>query len=80
MNPNPHVLRAEGASVMYLAADGQALSLLAVSDKVKTSTPETFGFQIRTRQPRPGYQIPPRPSPRSLTLNTAPTGIGGDRV
>lgn len=32
-------LRAEGASVMYLARDGKWLGLLAVSDPVKASTP-----------------------------------------
>ncbi|MDE2048504.1 MAG: heavy metal translocating P-type ATPase, partial [Betaproteobacteria bacterium] len=32
-------LRAQGASVMHLAADGQLLALLAVSDPVKASTP-----------------------------------------
>ena len=35
-------LRAEGASVMVLAADSQALGLLAVSDPIKTSTPEAL--------------------------------------
>jgi len=35
-------LRAEGASVMYLAADGQLLGLLAVSDPVKSTTPEAL--------------------------------------
>ena len=35
-------LRAQGASVMYLAADGQLLGLLAVSDPVKASTPEAL--------------------------------------
>lgn len=33
-------LRMEGASVMYLAADGQLVGLLAVSDAIKKSTPE----------------------------------------
>jgi P-type Cu+ transporter len=33
-------LRAEGASVMYLAVDGGLMGLLAVSDPVKVSTPE----------------------------------------
>ncbi|MYN12788.1 heavy metal translocating P-type ATPase [Pusillimonas sp. TS35] len=33
-------LRATGASVMFLAADGQPLGLLAVSDPIKKSTPE----------------------------------------
>ena len=36
------VLRAEGASVMYLAADGEALGLLAVSDPIKASTPDAL--------------------------------------
>ncbi|RTL45508.1 MAG: copper-translocating P-type ATPase [Burkholderiales bacterium] len=35
-------LRAEGASVMYLAAQGRLLGLLAVSDPVKQSTPEAL--------------------------------------
>ena len=35
-------LRAEGASVMYLANGAQLLGLLAVSDPIKTSTPEAL--------------------------------------
>lgn len=35
-------LRAEGASVMHLAADGQLIGLLAVSDPIKQSTPEAL--------------------------------------
>ena len=35
-------LRAEGASVMYLASGAQLLGLLAVSDPVKSSTPEAL--------------------------------------
>ena len=35
-------LRAEGASVMYLAVDGQAAGLLAVSDPIKASTAEAL--------------------------------------
>ncbi|MBC7548211.1 MAG: copper-translocating P-type ATPase [Polaromonas sp.] len=35
-------LRAEGASVMYLAVDGKLAGLLAVSDPVKESTPEAL--------------------------------------
>ncbi len=36
------VLRSEGASVMFLAADGILLGLLAVSDPIKASTPEAL--------------------------------------
>ena len=36
------VLRAEGASVMHLAVDGQLAGLLAVSDPIKSSTPEAL--------------------------------------
>jgi Cu+-exporting ATPase len=36
-------LRSEGASVMYLAADGHLLGLVAVSDPVKASTLEALG-------------------------------------
>lgn len=35
-------LRAEGASVMHLAADNQLIGLLAVSDPIKQSTPEAL--------------------------------------
>ncbi len=35
-------LRAEGASVMYLAVDGKLAGMLAVSDPVKPSTPEAL--------------------------------------
>jgi len=35
-------LRAEGASVMYLAIDGQSAGLLAVSDPIKSSTAEAL--------------------------------------
>ena len=35
-------LRAEGASVMHLAVDGQLIGLLAVSDPIKQSTPEAL--------------------------------------
>jgi Cu+-exporting ATPase len=35
-------LRSEGASVMYLAADGTVLGLLAVADPIKASTPEAL--------------------------------------
>ncbi len=35
-------LRATGASVMYLAVDGRLAGILAVSDPIKTSTPEAL--------------------------------------
>src|SRR3546814_1974672 len=37
--PQAEALRAEGASVMHLAVDGQLMGLLAVSDPIKASTP-----------------------------------------
>ncbi len=40
--PQAEALRAEGASVMHLSADGHLLGLLAVSDPVKASTPEAL--------------------------------------
>jgi Cu+-exporting ATPase len=40
--PQAEALRADGASVMHLAADGRLLGLLAVSDPVKASTPEAL--------------------------------------
>ena len=40
-------LRAEGASVMFLAVDGKAAGLLAVADRVKESTPEAIA-QLRS--------------------------------
>jgi Cu+-exporting ATPase len=38
------VLRAEGASVMHLAVDGQLVGLLAVADPIKPSTPEALAM------------------------------------
>jgi Cu+-exporting ATPase len=38
------VLRAEGASVMYLAVDGRLMGLLAVSDPIKPSTPKALAM------------------------------------
>ncbi len=35
-------LRSEGASVMYLAADGRLAGFLAVADPIKDSTPEAI--------------------------------------
>ncbi|MFZ5567854.1 MAG: copper-transporting P-type ATPase [Pseudomonadota bacterium] len=40
--PQAEKLRAEGASVMYLAVNGELTGLLAVSDPIKTSTPEAL--------------------------------------
>jgi Cu+-exporting ATPase len=40
--PQAEALRAEGASVMHLAADGRLLGLLAVSDPIKAATPEAL--------------------------------------
>ena len=42
MLPQAEALRGEGASVMYLAVDGKLAGLLAVSDPVKSSTPEAL--------------------------------------
>lgn len=42
LKPQAESLRAEGASVMHLAVDGSLLGLLAVSDPIKTSTPEAM--------------------------------------
>jgi Cu+-exporting ATPase len=40
--PQAEVLRAEGASVMYLSTDGRLAGLLVVSDPIKESTPEAL--------------------------------------
>jgi Cu+-exporting ATPase len=42
MQDAAEALRAEGASVMHLAADGRLAGLLAVSDPIKASTPEAL--------------------------------------
>ncbi|HZL85794.1 MAG TPA: heavy metal translocating P-type ATPase [Candidatus Krumholzibacteria bacterium] len=42
------VLRAEGASVMYLAVDGRLMGLLTVSDPIKPSTPEALAMLRRS--------------------------------
>jgi Cu+-exporting ATPase len=40
--PQAEALRAEGASVMHLAVNGQLAGLLAVSDPIKASTPQAL--------------------------------------
>jgi Cu+-exporting ATPase len=42
LSAQAETLRAEGASVMYLAVDGRLMGLLALSDPVKASTPEAL--------------------------------------
>ena len=42
--PQAEALRTEGASVMYLAVDGQLAGLLVVSDPIKSSTPEALAM------------------------------------
>ncbi|MFH0129889.1 copper-transporting P-type ATPase [Variovorax sp. VaC1] len=42
LKPQAEALRAEGASVMFLAADGQPAGLLAVSDPIKATTLEAL--------------------------------------
>ena len=42
LKPQAEALRAEGASVMFLVADGQPAGLLAVSDPVKATTMEAL--------------------------------------
>jgi Cu+-exporting ATPase len=41
-NTEAEKLRAQGASVMYLAVEGQLVGLLAVADPIKSSTPEAL--------------------------------------
>ncbi|MCC7183863.1 MAG: copper-translocating P-type ATPase [Rhodocyclaceae bacterium] len=42
LRPQAEALRAEGASVIYLAADGKLAGILAVSDPVKAGAPEAL--------------------------------------
>ena len=42
LTPQAESLRKDGASVMYLAAEGELAGLLAVSDPIKQSTPEAL--------------------------------------
>ncbi len=42
LKPQAEAMRATGASVMFLAVDGQPAGLLAVSDPVKATTPEAL--------------------------------------
>jgi len=52
LSPKAESLRAEGASVMFLAVDGKLAGLLAVSDPIKASTAEalnslrSFGMRV----------------------------------
>lgn len=42
LSDQAEALRGEGASVMYLAADGRLVGLIAVSDPIKATTPEAL--------------------------------------
>ena len=42
LNAQAEALRAQGASVMHLAVDGQLAGLLAVSDPIKATTPDAL--------------------------------------
>jgi len=42
LSPQADALRAEGASVMFLAIDGKLAGILAVADPIKASTPEAL--------------------------------------
>ncbi len=42
LKPQAEALRTEGASVMFLAVDGQSAGILAVSDPIKATTTEAL--------------------------------------
>jgi Cu+-exporting ATPase len=68
-------LRAEGASVMHLAVDGQLAGLLAVSDPVKASTPRRWRRCARPASRRDGHRRRPDHGARR-----GPARLGIDEV
>lgn len=68
-------LRRTGASVMYLAADGALLGLLAVSDPIKASTPEA----VKTLQDA-GIRVVMATGDGELTAKAVGQRLGIDEV
>ena len=68
-------LRRSGASVMYLAADGVLLGLLAVSDPIKASTPEA----LKTLQ-EAGIRIVMATGDGELTAKAVGQRLGIDEI
>jgi Cu+-exporting ATPase len=68
-------LRAEGASVMYLAIDGQAGGLLAVSDPIKASTVEALAALKAT-----GLRVIMATGDGLTTAKSVATKLGIDEV
>jgi len=68
-------LRAEGASVMYLAVDDRLTGLLAVSDAIKESTPEA----LRTLRAS-GLRIIMATGDGTVTAKAVATALGIDEV
>lgn len=68
-------LRGTGASVMYLAADGVLLGLLAVSDPIKASTPEA----LKTLQ-EAGIRVVMATGDGELTAKAVGQRLGIDEV
>ena len=69
------ILRAEGASVMHLAVNGQAAGLLAVSDPVKASTPQALATLKAS-----GLRIIMATGDGLTTANAVATKLGIDEV
>ena len=68
-------LRSEGASVIYLAVDGQIAGLLAVTDPIKTSTPEAL-----TALQTAGVRIVMATGDGMLTAKTVAARLGIEEV
>jgi Cu+-exporting ATPase len=68
-------LRGEGASVMYLAADGELAGLIAVADPVKATTPEALGILRRA-----GIRIVMATGDAAATAQAVAAATGVDEV
>ena len=73
--PQADALRSEGASVIYLAVDGQIAGLLAVTDPIKSSTPEAL-----TALQTAGVRIVMATGDGMLTAKTVADRLGIEEV
>ena len=75
LSAQAEALRAEGASVMYLAVDGRPMGLLAVSDPIKASTPEAVAVLKRA-----GLRVVMATGDGHTTARAVATRLGIDEV
>ena len=75
LTPQADALRSEGASVIYLAVDGQFAGLLAVTDPIKSTTPEALAALQAA-----GVRIVMATGDAMLTAKSVATRLGIEEV